>query len=119
MALLNLTVDVPVHDPLIVKEGSAYYCFSTHGYFYTSSDLLSWKYGGKVFEKLPDWVFEFVPDSDGKDFMEPHVIGNERTLNYQSPGVFKTDRENKLTVTVTEKSGKQYKDTAKVFIDIE
>ncbi|WP_296329743.1 arabinan endo-1,5-alpha-L-arabinosidase [uncultured Treponema sp.] len=74
MALLNLTVDVPVHDPLIVKEGSVYYCFSTHGYFYTSSDLLSWKYGGKVFEKLPDWVFEFVPDSDGKDFWAPEIV---------------------------------------------
>ena len=71
-----------------------------------------------------DCVYEWkalVPskDVDGKDFMEPHVIGNERTLSYLAPGVFKTDRENKLTVTVTEKSGKQYKDTAKVFIDIE
>ena len=55
----------------------------------------------------------------GKDFIESHVIGNERTLNYLAPGVFKTDRENKLIVTVTEKSGKQYTDTAKVFIEIE
>ena len=69
---------------------------------------------------LYEWK-ALVPSKNekGKDVMEAHVIGNERTLNYLAPGVFKTDRENKLTVTVTEKSGKQYSDTAKVFIDIE
>ena len=69
---------------------------------------------------LYEWK-ALVPSKNekGKDFIESHVIGNERTLNYLAPGVFKTDRENKLIVTVTEKSGKQYTDTAKVFIDIE
>ena len=69
---------------------------------------------------LYEWK-ALVPSKNekGKDVMEAHVIGNERTLNYLAPGVFKTDRENKLIVTVTEKSGKQYSDTAKVFIDIE
>ena len=69
---------------------------------------------------LYEWK-ALVPSKNekGKDVMEAHVIGNERTLNYLAPGVFKTDRENKLIVTITEKSGKQYTDTAKVFIDIE
>ena len=88
MALLNLTVDVPAHDPVIVKEGGIYYCFSTHGYFYTSSDLRSWRYGGKVFEKLPDWVFEFVPESDGKDFWAPEIVyrNGEWRLYYAGSG---------------------------------
>ena len=74
MALLNLTVDVPAHDPVIVKENGIYYCFSTHGYFYTSRDLISWKYGGKVFENLPEWVRKDVPANDGKDYWAPEVV---------------------------------------------
>ena len=58
-------------------------------------------------------------DSNGKDIMEETVLGNERVLPYSAPGVFNSDKENKLTVTVTESSGKQYTDTAKVFITIE
>lgn len=74
MGLLNLSVDVPAHDPVIVKENGVYYCYSTHGYFYTSRDLLSWKYGGKVFENLPDWVRKDVPANDGKDYWAPEVV---------------------------------------------
>jgi len=40
-------------------------------------------------------------------------------LSYKAPGVFNSDKENKLVVTVTEKSGRQFTDTAKVFIEIE
>ena len=58
-------------------------------------------------------------DTDGKDFMKETVIGSDRTLSYKAPGVFNSDKENKLTLTVTEASGKQYTDTAKVFITIE
>ena len=106
--------------------------YTTHSKSFDENDILDEFYcmetESRYILTAPDGgegcVYEWkalVPskDADGKDFMEPHVIGNERTLSYQAPGVFKTDRENKLTVTVTEKSGKQYKDTAKVFIDIE
>ena len=58
-------------------------------------------------------------DSDGKEFMKETVIGTDRTLSYTAPGVFNSDKENKLTVTVTEASGKKYTDTAKVFITVE
>ena len=58
-------------------------------------------------------------DKNGKDYMDSAVIGNERTLSYKAPGVFNSDKENKLVVTVTEKSGRQFTDTAKVFIEIE
>lgn len=74
MGLLNLSVDVPAHDPVIVKENGVYYCYSTHGFFYTSRDLLSWKYGGKVFENLPDWVRKDVPANDGKDYWAPEIV---------------------------------------------
>lgn len=58
-------------------------------------------------------------DTHGKYYMKPTVIGNKRTLKYKAPGVFSSDKENKLVLTVTEVSGKQYRDTAKVFIEIE
>lgn len=58
-------------------------------------------------------------DKNGKDYMDSAVIGNERTLSYKAPGVFNSDKENKLVVTVTEKSGRKFTDTAKVFIEIE
>jgi len=74
MSLLEMPALVPVHDPVIAKENGVYYCYSTHGYFYSSSDLKSWKYCGKVLECLPSWVFDFVPDSDGKDFWAPEIV---------------------------------------------
>ena len=71
-------------------------------------------------ETLYEWK-ALVPakDANGKSFMNETVIGNKRTLSYKAPGVFNSDKENKLIVTVTEKSGRQFTDTAKVFIEIE
>ena len=74
MALISLTTDVPAHDPVIVKEKGVYYCFSTHGYFYRSTDLRTWAYGGKVFDSLPDWTRNAVPKNDGKDYWAPEVV---------------------------------------------
>lgn len=74
MALLQTTTDVFVHDPVIVKEAGMYYCFSTHGFFYTSQDLRTWRYAGKVFDSLPSWTKQAVPLSDGKDFWAPEVV---------------------------------------------
>ena len=58
-------------------------------------------------------------NAEGKDYMKETVIGTDRTLSYTAPGVFNSDKENKLTVTVTEASGKKNTDTAKVFITVE
>ena len=58
-------------------------------------------------------------DSDGKDFINETVIETDRTLSYKAPGIFNSDKENKLTLTVTEASGKKYTDSARVFITIE
>lgn len=71
-------------------------------------------------ECIYEWK-AFIPskDSTGKDYMKEEVIGDERVLNYLAPGVFNSDKENKLVITVTEKSGKQFTDTARVFITIE
>lgn len=65
--------------------------------------------------------FAPVKDSDGKEKMKPIKIedNNKKTLSFLAPGGFNRDKENLLVVTVTEKSGRQFTDTAKVFIEIE
>ena len=58
-------------------------------------------------------------DESGKEILKENVIGTSKTLKFTTPGVFSTDKENKLVLTVTEQSGKIYKDTATVFITSE
>ena len=55
-------------------------------------------------------------DNSNKEILKEDVIGTDRTLKFKTPGVFNTDKENKLILTVTESSGNIYKDTANVFI---
>ncbi len=74
MSVITLKTDVPAHDPVIVKEKGIYYCFSTHGYFFSSTDLRDWKYGGRVWETNPEWTRKEVPLNDGKDFWAPEVV---------------------------------------------
>ncbi|HEX2477522.1 MAG TPA: family 43 glycosylhydrolase [Lacipirellulaceae bacterium] len=66
--LLELTGDLGVHDPCIMKAGDTYYLVATGGRrgrgivpIHTSSDLREWTRAGFVLERLPDWVSEEVP----------------------------------------------------------
>ncbi len=64
LQLLALHDDVEgVHDPVIIREGGTYYVFCTGGRpgagvipIRTSTDLITWKLAGYVFEKLPEWA---------------------------------------------------------------
>lgn len=91
-------------------------------------DIISMQDGNRMILSAPEggegctYKWEgFAPgkDSEGKDCMKSIFVETERTLFFDAPGGFDKDRENKLVVTVTEKSGKQYTDTARVFIEIE
>jgi arabinan endo-1,5-alpha-L-arabinosidase len=67
--LLELTGDLAVHDPVIIKEGPTYYLFATGGSrreggitpLNTSPDMKTWTRAGFALERLPDWVAEEVP----------------------------------------------------------
>jgi arabinan endo-1,5-alpha-L-arabinosidase len=60
---------VPVHDPVIIREGDTYYVFSTgigqvgQGIVSsrTSRDLVQWQRSTAPFDKLPDWAKAAVP----------------------------------------------------------
>ena len=64
---------VPVHDPVLVKEKSTYYVFSTgigpdtHDTIAvrTSPDLIHWTAKGGLFDKLPGWAPKAVPGTRG------------------------------------------------------
>ncbi|MBC7874522.1 MAG: arabinan endo-1,5-alpha-L-arabinosidase [Ferruginibacter sp.] len=58
-----------VHDPVMIKEGSAYYIFSTGKGIpiKTSGDRINWTNAGKVFDSLtlPGWRKNDIPEQDG------------------------------------------------------
>jgi arabinan endo-1,5-alpha-L-arabinosidase len=66
--LLELSGDLSVHDPCVIKAGDTYYLFATGGRrgrgivpIHTSPDLREWTRAAFVLERLPDWVSEEVP----------------------------------------------------------
>ncbi len=63
--VLPLTgVTYPVHDPVLIKDGSQYVVFATgQGIpLHCSPDMLKWDNCGKVFRVYPYWVYKAVPN---------------------------------------------------------
>jgi arabinan endo-1,5-alpha-L-arabinosidase len=68
LQLLELSGDLAVHDPAIIKERDTYYLFATGGFRnngvvseFTSPDMRRWTRIGTVFPALPKWVADEVP----------------------------------------------------------
>jgi arabinan endo-1,5-alpha-L-arabinosidase len=66
--LLELSGDLGVHDPCLIKAGDTYYLFATGGRrrrgivpIHTSPNLRQWTRAGFVMERLPEWVADEVP----------------------------------------------------------
>lgn len=67
--LLELTGDLNVHDPVMIKQGDTYYLFSTGGGregqgvipIRTSKDMRDWRLAGYALEKLPEWATAEIP----------------------------------------------------------
>jgi arabinan endo-1,5-alpha-L-arabinosidase len=79
-ALLTLTGDVEgVHDPVIAKDGPAYYVFCTgrapggRGLIpiRRSTDMRAWTLAGGVFERMPEWAAKEVPKA--RDIWAPDI----------------------------------------------
>lgn len=61
------TDEIPVHDPVMMKEGDTYYVFGT-GYgleVRSSKDLKNWKIEEPVFKNPPQWALDSVPGYKG------------------------------------------------------
>lgn len=85
--LVDRTSDVlHIHDPAIAKQGDAYYIYSSSplASFYTSPDLRTWTERGRIFEELPSWVIEELPNPDHIGAPDIAWYGGRWVLYYQS-----------------------------------
>jgi len=59
--------EVSVHDPVMAKEGSHYYVYSTGPgiTFYSSDDLQNWTAEGRIFKDAPNWTHAAAPTFTG------------------------------------------------------
>ncbi len=63
----------PVHDPAIIQQDGVYYLFTTAQetdgggliHIRSSTDLVTWKRSGAVFDRMPDWARAAVPGTVG------------------------------------------------------
>jgi arabinan endo-1,5-alpha-L-arabinosidase len=63
----ELKPDIAVHDPVMIKQGDAYYIFCT-GWgisMWSSKDMVNWKREKPVFDKAPQWAVETIPGFKG------------------------------------------------------
>ena len=56
----------PAHDPVMIKQDSVYYLFTTGGGIASSTDLIKWKQEKPVFDKAPGWLTnDVIPGTRG------------------------------------------------------
>ena len=85
--LVERTSDVrPIHDPAIAKDGDTYYIYSSSALasFYTSPDLRTWTAAGRIFEELPAWVVQELPNPDHIGAPDIAWYDGKWVLYYQS-----------------------------------
>ena len=90
----QLTGDLTVHDPVIIREGDTYYVFSTVGKYIgirTSKDLKAWTDAGAVFAAIPAWAKEAVPGTEGIWAPDISFVNGEYRL-YYSVSTFGSNR---------------------------
>ena len=90
----QLSGDLVVHDPVIIREGGTYYVFSTVGKYIgikTSADLKTWKDAGSVFSQIPAWAKKAIPGTDGIWAPDISYVNGEYRL-YYSVSTFGSNR---------------------------
>lgn len=66
-AAAQTQTDIPVHDPVIIRQDSTYYIFCTGMgiSIWSSTDMQHWKKENPVFDKAPQWAVDAVPGFKG------------------------------------------------------
>lgn len=69
---------VSIHDPVMAREGSTYYLYSTGPgiTFYSSTDLRNWRKRGRIFPGEPSWARQVAPGFNGH-IWAPDVVRHE------------------------------------------
>jgi arabinan endo-1,5-alpha-L-arabinosidase len=84
------TRDVPVHDPVMIKEGDTFYLFCT-GFgiaVWSSKDLQNWKKETPVFSKAPQWAVDTIPGFRGHIWAPDISYHNGQYYLYYSVSAF-------------------------------
>ena len=60
-------VDVPIHDPVIIRQNGRYYIFATGPgvTVWSSADRVNWRHEAPVFAAPPPWAVEAIPAFKG------------------------------------------------------
>jgi arabinan endo-1,5-alpha-L-arabinosidase len=71
----KLRGDLLVHDPVIVMEDCKWYVFHTGQgiQIKSSEDGINWKESGQLFQKLPGWCKQFVPEKNEDSLWAPDI----------------------------------------------
>ncbi|WP_088103915.1 arabinan endo-1,5-alpha-L-arabinosidase [Halalkalibacter urbisdiaboli] len=71
----NLKGQLWAHDPVISKEGNCWYVFHTGRgvQIKSSEDGTSWKAEGSIFQSLPEWCKEYVPEKTEESLWAPDI----------------------------------------------
>lgn len=90
----ELSGDLIVHDPVIIREADTYYVFSTVGRYIgikTSKDMKHWSDAGAVFDEIPAWAKEKIPGTEGIWAPDISYVNGEYRL-YYSVSTFGSNR---------------------------
>jgi arabinan endo-1,5-alpha-L-arabinosidase len=95
---------VSVHDPVMARQGSSYYLFSTGPgiTFYSSANMRDWKEEGRVFSGEPAWAKKAAPSFDGHIWApDIHFHGGKYYLYYSVSGFGKNTSGIGVTTNTT------------------
>lgn len=81
---------IPVHDPVMIKEGDSYHLFCTgRGVaHWSSTDMKNWKQEKPVFETAPQWAVDAVPGYRGHTWAPDISYHNGLYYLYYSVSAF-------------------------------
>jgi arabinan endo-1,5-alpha-L-arabinosidase len=84
------TRQVPVHDPVMAREGDTYYLFAT-GFgisVWSSKDLQNWRKEAPVFATAPKWAVDTIPGFRGHIWAPDITYHDGRYYLYYSVSAF-------------------------------
>lgn len=71
-------IETGIHDPVMIQQDDTYYLFGTGGGVYSSTDMENWSRAYRVFEEMPEWVHETIPEFRGS-YWAPDIAYHEGT----------------------------------------
>ena len=90
----SLQTNIPVHDPVMIRQDGVYYVFATgRGIsMWSSKDMQNWKKEKPVFTAPPEWAVKAVPGFKGHIWAPDISYHNGRYYLYYSISTFGKNR---------------------------